>query len=315
MIIKVDNRETELIRCIKYVLEISPMYKDVQMVVENLPLGDAILCKNDVEKVVIERKSLRDLAASIKDGRYEEQSYRLNGLPIHNHNIVYLVEGDVNKFNVFKDRMEKLTLYSAMVSLNFYKGFSVNRSINVEESALIICNMAHKIGKCEESGKQLFYYHQPLEKVEPKDDNFEATLDSSSSSTLDSSSTSASILAPPFSKVDKANDLAPPFSKVDYCTVAKKVKKDNVTPQNIGEIMLSQIPGVSSTTAIAIMEKFGTIQNLVMKINENEQCLKDLSYTSSKGQTRKISKPALNNIVIYLKPSICKEEKECSAAI
>ena len=333
MIIKVDNRETELIRCIKYVLEISPMYKDVQMVVENLPLGDAILCKNDVEKVVIERKSLRDLAASIKDGRYEEQSYRLNGLPIHNHNIVYLVEGDVNKFNVFKDRMEKLTLYSAMVSLNFYKGFSVNRSINVEESALIICNMAHKIGKCEESGKQLFYFppFPPLEKVEPKGDNFEATLDSSSSST------SASILAPPFPKVDKANDLAPPFPKVDkandlappfpkvekvdkvdkddYCTVAKKVKKDNVTPQNIGEIMLSQIPGVSSTTAIAIMEKFGTIQNLVMKINENEQCLKDLSYTSSKGQTRKISKPALNNIVIYLKPSICKEEKECSAAI
>ncbi len=299
MIIKVDNRETELIRCIKYVLEISPMYKEVQMVVENLPLGDAILCKNDVEKVVIERKSLRDLAASIKDGRYEEQSYRLNGLPIHNHNIVYLVEGDVNKFNVFKDRMEKLTLYSAMVSLNFYKGFSVNRSINVEESALIICNMAHKIGKCEESGKQMFY-HQPLEKVEPKDDNFEATLDSSSSST------SASILAPPFSKVDKVDD---------YCTVAKKVKKDNVTPQNIGEIMLSQIPGVSSTTAIAIMEKFGTIQNLVMKINENEQCLKDLSYTSSKGQTRKISKPALNNIVLYLKPTVCKEEKECSATI
>jgi hypothetical protein len=132
-------------------------------------------------------------------------------------------------------------------------------------------------------------------------------------------SNEANDLAPPFPKVDKANDLAPPFLKVDkvddYCTVAKKVKKDNVTPQNIGEIMLSQIPGVSSTTAIAIMEKFGTIQNLVMKLNENEQCLKDLSYTSSKGQTRKISKPALNNIVVYLKPSVCKEEKECSATI
>jgi len=328
MIIKVDNRETELIRCIKYVLEISPMYKDVQMVVENLPLGDAILCKNDVEKVVIERKSLRDLAASIKDGRYEEQSYRLNGLPIHNHNIVYLVEGDVNKFNVFKDRMEKLTLYSAMVSLNFYKGFSVNRSINVEESALIICNMAHKIGKCEESGKQLFYF-PPLEKVEPKGESKSEIEGESKGEALESNEVNnldppfskvdkANDLVPPFpkvEKVDKANDLAPPFSKVDYCTVAKKVKKDNVTPQNIGEIMLSQIPGVSSTTAIAIMEKFDTIQNLVMKINENEQCLKDLSYTSSKGQTRKISKPALNNIVLYLKPTVCKEDKECSAAI
>jgi ERCC4-type nuclease len=260
------------------------MYKDVQMVVENLPLGDAILCKNETEMVIIERKSLRDLAASIKDGRYEEQSYRLNGLPIHNHNIVYLVEGDVNKFNVFKDRMEKLTLYSAMVSLNFYKGFSVNRSFNVEESALIICNMAHKIGKCEADGKSMFY--RPLENIPEKQEPNSEELDPT---------------------------LGQPLDKVDYCTVAKKVKKDNVTPQNIGEIMLSQIPGVSSTTAIAIMNKFGTLQNLVMNINENANCLKDLSYTSGKGQTRKISKPALNNIVNYLKPN--KEEKECSAPI
>lgn len=302
MIIKVDNRETELIRCIKYVLEISPMYKELQVVIENLPLGDIILCKNEIENVVIERKSLRDLAASIKDGRYEEQSYRLNGLPIHNHNIVYLVEGDVNKFNVFKDRMEKLTLYSAMVSLNFYKGFSVMRSFSIEESALIICNMAYKIGKCEADGKQMFY-RQLLENVEvnqeSKGDNFETTLDS----TLDSTLALASL--EPFSKVDKADN---------YCTVAKKVKKDNVTPQNIGEIMLSQIPGISSTTAIALMEKFKTFQNLVIKINENEQCLKDLSYTNSKGQTRKINKTALNNILTYLKPKV-GEEKECSASI
>jgi ERCC4-type nuclease len=258
------------------------MYKELQVIVENLPLGDVILSKNGIDKVVIERKSLRDLAASIKDGRYEEQSYRLNGLPIHNHNIVYLVEGDANKFNAFKDRMDKLTLYSAMVSLNFYKGFSVMRSINIEETALMLCIMAHKIGKCEADGKQMFY---PPSQLFKKDDTNQEPKDEI------------------FLKTD------------DYCTVAKKVKKDNVTPQNIGEIMLSQIPGVSSTTAIALMEKFGTLQNLVMKINENSKCLKDLSYTNSKGQTRKISKPALNNIVLYLKPNGGSEEKECSASI
>lgn len=278
MIIKVDVRETELIRSIKYVLEISPIYKDVQMVVENLPLGDIILSKNDIDKVVIERKSLRDLAASIKDGRYEEQSFRLNGLPIHNHNIVYLVEGDVNKFNVFKDRMEKLTLYSAMVSLNFYKGFSVMRSFNIEESALILCNMAHKIDKYEIDNKTLFYSQSPLNNVDATKNEGENILDS---------------------PLDKAEN---------YCTVAKKVKKDNVTPKNIGEIMLSQIPGVSSTTAIALMEKFGTLQNLVIKINENQQCLKDLSYINSKGQTRKINKTALNNVINYLQPNV-KDEK------
>jgi crossover junction endonuclease MUS81 len=291
-----DERERDLYSICENIVGSNMTY--VKLSKEVLPLGD-IYVKTDEDKdvLIIERKTINDLLSSIKDGRYEEQSYRLNGLPIHNHNIVYLVEGDVNKFNVFKDRMEKLTLYSAMVSLNFYKGFSVMRSFNIEESALILCNMAHKIGKCESDGKQMFY-RQLLENVqanqESKGDDSESTLDS----TLDS------ILDPPFSKVEKADN---------YCTVAKKVKKDNVTPQNIGEIMLSQIPGVSSTIAIALMKKFDTLQNLVMKINENNQCLKDLSYTSEKGQTRKINKTALNNIITYLKPNI--NEKECTTTI
>ena len=39
--------------------------------------------------LIIERKSLADLESSIKDGRYENQSYRLDGLPVINHNIYY----------------------------------------------------------------------------------------------------------------------------------------------------------------------------------------------------------------------------------
>ena len=41
-----------------------------------------------------------------------------------------------------------------------------------------------------------------------------------------------------------------------YSSVVKKVKKDNITADNIGEIMLCQIPGISSTTAGAIMTHF-----------------------------------------------------------
>ena len=128
MIIKIDNREHELIRLCKHFIETGPMYKGLEIVIDTLPLGDVILCENNTEKLIIERKSLGDLASSIKDGRYEEQSYRLNGLPHHNHNIMYLIEGDLSKmssFNSFKDRIDKTTLYSAMFSLYYYKGFSV----------------------------------------------------------------------------------------------------------------------------------------------------------------------------------------------
>jgi len=278
MIIKIDNRESELIRSCKYILEICPSYKNIQILVENLPVGDVILSKNNVDKIIIERKNLQDLAASIKDGRYEEQSYRLNGLPIDNHNIFYLIEGDMNKFNVFKDRMEKMTLYSAMVSLNCYKGFSVLRSLNIDESALIICNMANKINKCDTEGKVMYYPHQNS-KVNEKSEHAE-NIDNAENAN---------------SEEDKQNN---------YCNVVKKVKKENITPENIGEIMLSQIPGVSSITAIAIMNRYKSISNLIAEFNENHDFLKDVSYTNAKGQIRKINKTAINNIIKYLCPKV-----------
>jgi len=48
-----------------------------------------------------------------------------------------------------------------------------------------------------------------------------------------------------------------------YTNVVKKVKKENITPDNIGSIILSQIPGVSSKTAEVIIDKYKTILNLL----------------------------------------------------
>jgi hypothetical protein len=89
-------------------------------------------------------------------------------------------------------------------------------------------------------------------------------------------------------------------SDKDYISVVKKVKKENITPDNIAEIMLCQIPGISSVTAVAIMDRFKTIPNLIQEIQQNDNCLKDLSYQNTKGQTRKINKTSLANIVKFL---------------
>ena len=147
MEIIVDNREHELIKMCKHFLDIMPTCKDIVLVVKPLPIGDIIISYEGKEKLIVERKSLADLSSSIKDGRYEEQSYRLNGLPHHNHNIIYLIEGDMNRLNMFKNRIDKMMLYSAMISINHYKGFSLMRSQNLEETAIILCNMAYKIRK------------------------------------------------------------------------------------------------------------------------------------------------------------------------
>jgi len=268
MKIRVDNREQELIRLCKHFIETGPMYNGLEIVVEALPIGDIVLSESGLDKVIIERKSLGDLASSIKDGRYEEQSYRLNGLPHHNHNIMYLIEGDMNRLNslnTFKDRTDKTSLYSAMLSLNYYKGFSVLRSMNIEESALMVCNMAYKLHKSPD--KKAFYSNIPNQSTDTSNEE----------------------------------SAEPQQSSSDYCGVVKKVKKENITPENIGEIMLCQIPGISSTSAIAVMKEFKTVKNLLEKINENEACLKDISYVNAKGQPRKINKTVIANIIKYLK--------------
>jgi len=272
MEIQIDTREQDLVRMMRHYLEIMPTCKGIELVVKTLDVGDVILSLNGLEKVIIERKGLGDLAASIKDGRYEEQAYRLNGLSMHNHNIIYLIEGDVNKVNTFKNRVDKMTLYSAMTSILCYKGFSVMRSFNMEETAIMLCNMAYKIRKADTEGKHLFYKEAGSGDVVP-------TIISNENE-------------------ETKNEVIP--SEKEYCAVAKRVKKENVTKENIGEIMLCQIPGISSITALAIMAKYKNLPNLVHELKENKDCLKDIVYTNASGQVRKISKTVIANIVNYL---------------
>ena len=263
--VKIDMRERDLFAYFKATLERHSMTNDVLLLSENLPLGDIIIADNLGEKLIIERKTLSDLASSIKDGRYNEQSYRLNGIEHHNHNIIYLIEGDITKYNIFKAKMDKMTLYSAMFSINYYKGFSVMRSNCMEETSLILCNMVSKMLK---SNKQAYYTNTPIKNVDVPEEPV---------------------------TIEEPED----HSK-DYCAVIKKIKKDNVTPENIGEIMLCQIPSISSVTAIAILTKFATISNLIVELRKDPVCLNDVSYITSSGQKRKISKTCIENVKKFL---------------
>ena len=89
-------------------------------------------------------------------------------------------------------------------------------------------------------------------------------------------------------------------SEKDYVSVIKKVKKENITTENIDEIMLCQIPGISAVTALTIIEKYKTIINLIKELEMNQDCLKNISCTNVKGQSRKISKTSIANIVKFL---------------
>ena len=255
--VKIDARERELIPLIRE--KMGEMTDQITIVVESLPLGDIIFSKDEDDLLIIERKNVADLAASIKDGRYQEQSYRLDGTALHNHNIVYLIEG-----NMARVTFDKSALYSAMFSLQYYKGFSVWRTFSIDETAVVICNSIKYLAKSTKVG---YYLTTPS-----------MTTDSSGNSSCGSIGT------------DK-----------DYVSVIKTIKKDNVTPNNIGEIMLCQIPGISANTALAIMEHFKCMINLIADLQEQgAACLEKVELKNAKGQSRKLNKTCIANIVKFL---------------
>jgi ERCC4-type nuclease len=163
-----------------------------------------------------------------------------------------------------------------MFSINYFKGFSVMRSNSIDETAMISCNMAYKLVGGLKSGKVGFYSNIQTNKI---------SVDISSDEQNNN----------PDDNKEK------PASEKDYCSVIKKVKKENITPDNIGEIMLCQIPGVSSASALAILSQFKTLPNLIRSIQENENCMNNISTIDTNGKSRKISKTAISTIVKFLK--------------
>jgi len=303
MIIKIDTREQELFQKCKTIIESNSKFTDIKLISETLPLGDIIINDGITDCIIIERKTLSDLAASIKDGRYEEQSYRLNGLEHHNHNIVYLIEGDMYRFNTFKERIDKQTLYSAMFSINYFKGFSVMRSTNIEETAMFACNAVYKLVSGLKSGKTCYYSNkqsinqQTINQQTINQQTINQTVNNQQTINQTVNTNSGEVSSD--NQINNDSQIKEPTEK-DYCSVIKKVKKENITPDNIGEIMLCQIPGVSSTSALAILLQFKTLPNLIQCIKEDEQCLNNICTIDANGKSRKISKTAISTIIKFL---------------
>lgn len=275
MRIILDEREHALYDKIDSIIHFEGNSTTIQLSRKVLPLGD-ILIQTDEEKDValIERKTLGDLLSSIKDGRYEEQSYRLihsSGFPPHN--IIYVIEG---MYSQLRTLLEKKTVYSAITSLNYFKGFSVFRTCSLHETAETIVWMAEKIERNFQKGVLPSYLTQRPH-------------------------TSISITQEPSTIADGGEPESEntQITSSNYCSVVKKVKKENVTPENIGEIVLCQIPGVSSVTAMAVMREYKTFSNLIDQVRQHPQTLENI-VCESKGKSRKISKSCVQNIIAYL---------------
>jgi ERCC4-type nuclease len=244
-----------------------------KMKIEQLHIGDIVFEDESGNPIVIfERKTLTDLAASIKDGRYNEQSFRLNKEPTHNHNIIYIIEGDIERYNEKRTHITKKTLISTMFSLLYYKGFSVLRTNTICETADTIVFFADKYNKTliNEKNRKPYY------------DLGGSVAEAEVGETIQESK-----------NVEESEK---------YCSVLKghKEKNEYITPENINIIMLSCIPGINSKTAIQLMSEYKTVQNLLYQLEKDPACLNTFMIKTELGSTRKINKNCVDNIKKFL---------------
>ena len=275
---------------------------NIQIEKQVLPLGDILFVSDEGDLIcIIERKTLSDLFASIKDGRYKEQSYRLsNSTECCKHNVFYLIEG------VLRMPKEKTLAYATMTSLQLFKGFSVIRTSSQNETVELLITMAHKISREFKKGNCIVYSNEQINNdiiINEIISNEIISNEIISNEIISSELNETQALIEP-TTIYKPSELISNSNNNNnntnhYCNVVKKVKKENITPENIGEIILCQIPGISSVTAIAIMRKFTNFMNLIDELKLNSDCLDNFTIETS-GKVRKINKTSIENIKKYL---------------
>jgi ERCC4-type nuclease len=243
----IDLREPKTL--VNYIISLNETSNTkITIVQKNLTIGDYVFYDELISKelLIIERKSLSDLEASIKDGRYNEQSFRLNESNLHNHNIIYLLEGAIIKY----DPKFRSTLYSSLFSLNYYKGFSVINVLNQTETGDILLAFASKLLKENKPG---FY-----------------------------------------SDLSNNNEN----NNTNYINTLKTSKKAHINSENIFQLMLMQIPGISNVSSLALASEFKNMENLLNALkSDNIGKLENIKLASGRKLNKKIIMSLRENLV------------------
>jgi hypothetical protein len=95
-----------------------------------------------------------------------------------------------------------------------------------------------------------------------------------------------------------------PTELESYSSFVKKAKRDNITPENIGEILLCQIPGISSHIAKSVLSNFdGSFLKLIEDIKTQPEKLNTIFVETSNGdgKRRKLSSAVTQSILLFLR--------------
>ena len=246
----IDFREKDII---KHCTEMNKNI-NIEIKTENLLLGDIL-----IDKLLIERKTINDLAASIVDGRYREQSFRLLKALDEGYKVFYFIEGNMD---LYTGAISKNTLVSTVYSLT-HKGFQVLLTKNSKDTAFFLLQFAEKMKKDTEKMKKDMETSEIAEISETETDT------------------------------NPSSEIKVTYENTQGIIHTKKNK--NITKDNISVFMLCQIPGISTTTAGILLEKYGHISSLIHAMKENPKEIEDF-----RNKDKKLNKNIIKNLNEFL---------------
>ena len=302
--ITIDTREHKLIELIKNTSSFTIPYE-----IKNLQLGDIIITpsKYPDKSLIIERKCMTDMIASIKDGRYKEQKLRLQAEIVNNSNTLfcYLLEGMTNDLRLPND---KILLYGSIISSMFRDKIPLIRTLSLSETLDMIIRLYERMNKNINDffslKKVINSNHTPEHNIQ---NNSNVNIISNSNlSIIDNSN--VSIIPNSNISIVANNNLD--TNNVDtnnlYLQSIKKNKKENITPKLWNQMILTNIPGISNTIAIKINEVYPTINSLLKAytncIDDDTRIklLANIILTNTEKQKRHIGNVISKRIFEYL---------------
>jgi ERCC4-type nuclease len=258
----IDNRETK----------IKEYFKDCSYVkFKNLEMGDIQFHKDGKILLVIERKTLPDLASSIKSGRYREQKMRLvDNCDINTNQILYLIEGHLKKTDNI-DKIPYSTFIGSYINLFMRDDLKMIQTSGIDET--------------------IFFIEMICKKITNKDINFDKLLKNN----CDDNAT-----------IEQINQT----NQSEYLNTLKGEKKKNITPINCCILQLSQIPTISIGIATEICKSYKSIFELCKLFETNgENALKEIKYGTTTGKQIRIGDKRSKTIYSHLFAIECTENE------
>ena len=327
----IDAREHKLIDLIKSINNINNI--KIPYIVKTLQIGDIIIqhiykhIKNGVEinytfNIILERKYVTDMIASIKDGRYKEQKIRLlsevyktyidtkksvvktdtitniehkpeiETKPENIHTLIcYLIEGLQTDLRLSQD---KTMLNGAIISSIFRDKIPIIRTNALQETLDMINRLNDRLITDYTDFFTINEKNIPDNNIElPVVNNIELSVVNNIKLPLDNN-----IELPVVNNINNINKNDNNDNM--YLQSIKTCKKDNITPKIWNQMCYMNIPGISSTIAIKIYNVYPTIKSLLISY---EKCATEIE-----------KELLLSNIIVnetrHIGPVISKRVKE-----